>query len=211
MNKIVPLQKHLIEYKSKALLFPGDRTMRRGNVRRHPLKLIIGAICIFSCAALFPTLLLAETTARDVQIIVKSATFLTSKPSGAIRVNIVFDPDNPASRQDAESIQDSLNAMADAVLAPQPSLTPLERAGSVDGTLVILAMGVPDRIQAVVADAVRGRGILTASADAACARAGRCVIAVQAKPRVEILFNDAAGKAAGVAFLPTFLVMITEL
>jgi hypothetical protein len=153
----------------------------------------------------------AETTAKDIQVILKTAGFLTPKPSGPTVVNVIFDPADAASKKDAEAIKGYLDAITSGPLVPTARLVPITQLSGLDGPLAILAAGTAAAGQGALADAVKGRKILTVSSDGACARAGKCVLAVRADPKVEILFNTAAGKAAEVEFMPAFRMMITEL
>jgi hypothetical protein len=152
----------------------------------------------------------AETTAKDIQVMLKTIGFLTSKPRGAVTVAVIFDPANAESRKDGESIKAFLDAASGLAIVPVAKLVGLDQLNGVDGPAAVIAAGVAGPGLDAVIEAVKGRNVLTISTDPACARTGKCVMSIHAEPSVEILFNAAAARASGVEFLPNFRMMITQ-
>lgn len=150
----------------------------------------------------------AATSPKDVQIILKAIGFLTSKPSGGFPVAIVFEPANPASKQDAEAVKAVLDGVA---AVSQAKLLPVDQLAGFEGVAAVVAAGTSPAGQDAVAAAFKGRKVLTVSTDATCAKQGKCVVSVTSDPQVEILFNVKAAEAAGVDFLPNFRMMITQI
>lgn len=146
----------------------------------------------------------AETTAKDVQIILKSIGFLASKPSGAVDIAVVFNPSDAASKKDAEAIKALLDAAPGGSITPKAVLLGVDKIGTFTGPVAVAAAGV-------TLDAAKGHKVLTVSTDASCAQGGKCILSVHSTPNVEILFNGGVAQASGIEFLPTFRMMITEL
>lgn len=185
---------HIVTYKFPARL-------------RHQLQ---AAFMTFTATFAVSTGALAETSAKDVQVMMKAISFLTSKPAGKVPVAVVFDSGNPASKTEAEAIKVQLEAVTGA-LQPVPTVVAADQLGGFSGIAAVVATGLSPAAQDKVAQAVKGHQMLSVSADASCAKAAKCALAVQSEPKVQILLNPAATKDAGVDFAPTFRMMITEL
>jgi hypothetical protein len=150
----------------------------------------------------------AATTAKDVQVILKSIGFLTSKPLGDVKIAVVFDPANTASKADADSIKSLLDAAKGGSVVPAASLLAISQLSSLDSLAAVVADGVSPAGLEALAGVAKAKKILTISTDPTCARTGKCVLSVRSDPKVEILFN---GAVSSVEFLPNFRMMITEL
>jgi hypothetical protein len=152
----------------------------------------------------------AETSAKDTQVIVKAIGFLSTKPTGQVPVAVVYDTTTPASRQDAETIKAQLDGVSGS-LHPSAKIIPVDQLASFSGIAAIIAAGSSPASFDAAAKAVHGKKILTVSTDPTCARSGKCVLAVKSEPKVEILLNSSAAQDAGVEFVPTFRMMISEI
>ena len=146
---------------------------------------------------------------KDVQILAKAIGFLEPAPSGAATVAIAYDPADPASKQDADTIAgyfgDGLKAGA-AVLKPKVVGVGQLSTGGFIG--VVAASGV--KIDQVLA-ATRALKVPCITADAAAVQAGQCVMSVKSDPKIEILISKAAASSSGVAFGSAFLLMAHEI
>lgn len=151
-----------------------------------------------------------ETTGKEVQVMLKAIGFLSTRPSGAVQVAVVFDPSSAASKQDAEAVKAQLDGAAGA-LQPKAQIVSTDQLAGFSGVAAIVAAGVSPAGLDAVAKAAHGKKMLTLSSDSACAKAGKCVLAVKAEPKVEILLNAAAARDGDVEFQSTFKMMITEI
>jgi hypothetical protein len=149
----------------------------------------------------------ASLSSRDVLIIAKALGFLDPAPRGGT-VAVVYSALDAASRDDARAI---VALFGDGLASGGGTVTARAiDAGSLgDGTgfvAIILAAGAEN------ADpATKPHRLLSISAAEDLVRSGRCVMAVQSEPRVEITVNRAAAQAAGVAFTAAFGMLVHEI
>jgi hypothetical protein len=189
-----------------------ESTCQPAKQRGFTFSVAVGVICFLAGWPLLPPQAArADTTPKDIQVILKSIGFLTSKPTGNVNVAVVFEPASPESKKDADSIKALLDAAGGGPIVPVTKLVGVDQAAGLDSQAVVMSVGVSPAGQDSLAAAVKGKKVLTISTDPACARAGKCVISVHTEPSVEILFNAAAAQAAGVDFQPNFRMMITQL
>lgn len=138
----------------------------------------------------------------------KAIGFMEPAPSGAATVAIAYDPADPASKQDADTIAgyfgDGLKAGA-AVLKPKViAVGQLSTGGFI---AVVAAAGTKiDQVSA----ATRALKVACVTPDAAAVQAGQCVMSVKSDPKVEILISKSAASSSGVSFGSAFLLMARE-
>lgn len=155
------------------------------------------------CAAFANAEALAQTTARDAQLMARAIGFANGLPRGAVDVAVV----------DGPGADELLAAMAGRVSAGGVMLTPRRVALSAladSGARVIVVPEGQTNAHSQIADAARAMGALTISTDMSCVRSHRCVVGVASAPRVEIVVSRAAARASGVSFARAFQVMIRE-
>ena len=147
----------------------------------------------------------ASLSPRDVLIMAKAIGFLEPPPSGAVTVAIAYDPADPASKQDADTIAgyfgEGLKA-GSAILKPK-----VVEAGQLGGGGFIAVVAAGGAKIAQVAAAAQALHITCITADTAAVVAGQCVMSVKSEPKVEIQINRAAATSSGVAFGSAFLLM----
>lgn len=170
----------------------------------------LAATLLLACIPVGPAL--AQITAKDVQIAVRTIGFVRNPPNGPVDLAILFDPAVPVSAAEAQTatatIGGGLRVGAATVRGVPLSISDLSRLGSF--RFVLVTTGLQSHFDNIF-EATRGRGILSISVDMACARAGRCVMAVASEPRVQILVNRQASEACAVEFAAAFRLMITEM
>lgn len=176
----------------------------RGSVPRLVALAMLAATALSAPAA-------AETSAKDAQVIVKAIGFQASKPSGEVKVAVVFAPDQPDSVKDAEQAKAALEAAKSPTLTPVPVLVPAGQLSALDNCQLVFVTAGTGAVRDAVFEAAKARKLLTVSTDAACAQSGKCVMAVKSEPRVEILVNRAAAQASSVEFTTAFRMMISEI
>ena len=149
-------------------------------------------------------------TGRDVQVVARALGFLQPPPAGDTWIAVVFSPDNPASRHDAERIAALFGdgvPIGGATLHARPvGADALARAGG--PSALIAAAGAPMDI--VMAAARSGRiACITAAREQV--EAGRCTIWVRSEPRVVIVVNQAVARSCGLDFAAAFRMMVREI
>jgi hypothetical protein len=151
----------------------------------------------------------ASMSSKDLKVLGSALGFLQPATTGPQTLAIAYVPDDEASRRDAEEIAVLMGAGLRAGRAVfQPKLLDTASLG-VGGYAAILAAAGADGERVMAAS--RAARVLCATASFAAVQAGRCVMAVRAEPRVQILVNHAAAVATGVDFAPAFLMMIREI
>jgi hypothetical protein len=151
----------------------------------------------------------ASLSGKDLKVLGSALAWTQPEPVGQLVIAIVYVANDEASRKDAEAIAalmgDGLHA-GKAVFQPK-----LFDTGSLSnggyGAILAAVNADGDRIIA----ASRAARVLCITADFAAVQAGRCVMAIRAEPRVQVLVNHAAAAATGVDFAPAFLMMIREI
>jgi len=174
--------------------------------RRRDLALVIAG-CLLTglphdaCAA--------SLSAKDLQVLGRALAFMQPAPTGPLTLAIAYVPNDDASRKDAEAIAalvgDGLRA-GSALFRPRLVDTAALGAG---GYAVVLAAAGADGERVMAAS--RAAHVLCVTADFAAVQAGRCVMAIRAEPRVDVLVNHTAAAAAGVEFVAAFRLMIREI
>ncbi len=91
----------------------------------------------------------------------------------------------------------------------RPRLLTLEEARQAPVAALLLTEAMQPQADAV-AELVAGRGVLTVSTDRALAERGAVVMAIQARPQVQLLANRRAAQAAGIRFANAFRMLIQE-
>jgi hypothetical protein len=154
----------------------------------------------------------AQVSDTDLQIAARAFGFLQEPIRGTAEVDIIYDPANSASQEEAEALRDRL---AGGYSAGMVSLTPdLVAVGDVstalDAPIAFVTQGVADRYPAV-REAVAASGTLSFSTDLGCVEAGACVMAVSSTPRVRIVVNNATAASADIEFQEAFRMMVEEI
>jgi len=185
------------------------------GVHRDLVRRIVGASIAAAAAALpaaAPAAAAGEAaaiTARDLEVVGRAAAFVEPRPDERISIAVVFDPADPSSRAAAEAAE---AAAAGGIGAGRFSLSAraMPAGAALDGFVVALLAPGTERIQPDVFAAAARAGVLTASTQEACGRAGYCVLWIRSQPRIDIRINRAAAAASGVAFDQVFTLMIKD-
>ena len=189
------------DYSAAGLRWPVNRRgARRGA--RVALALAL-ALCAPSAAGA------ASLTPKDAQIIAKALGFLDPPAAGGT-VAVVYGSGNAASKADADGIASlfegglsfgggTLNAKA------------VDVASLGDGSgfvaIIVATGGQGDAVMA----AAKAHKMLCATADAALVQGGKCIMAVQSDPKVDITVSRDAAKAASIGFASAFSMLIHEI
>ncbi len=170
---------------------------------------MLGVLSLALAAALPRAAGAASLSAKSLKVLGSALSCLLPEPSGQLVMAIAYVAGDDASQKDAEAlaalIGDGLHA-GRAVFQPRLVDTASLGAG---GYAAILAASGADGERLMGAS--RSARVLCVTADFAAVQAGRCVMAIRAEPRVEVLVNHAAAAVTGVELAPAFLMMIREI
>jgi hypothetical protein len=152
----------------------------------------------------------AAITPTDVQIAARALGFMENPLTGAVRVGILYAPENPRSVQQAQELQRLLGAgLRVGSVELKSELVKIGEARGADVDLYFLTEYVAseDARAARIGDGKR----LCVTTDLRQVQSGACLMGVRSTPKVEIVVNRATAKGSGIAFATVFRVMITEI
>jgi hypothetical protein len=151
----------------------------------------------------------ASLSAKGLKVLGSALSCLQPEPMGQLVIAVAYVAGDDASRKDAEALA---ALIGDGVRAGpavfQPKLVDTASLGAGGYAAILAASGADgERVMA----ASRAARVLCVTADFAAVQAGRCVMAIRAEPRVDVLVNHAAAAATGIELAPAFLMMIREI
>ena len=154
----------------------------------------------------------ADVAVDDVQVIVKSLAFLAAKPASPAKMAIVFAPDIPASKAEADRLAGIIGGgFKEGPLTIEAVLVPVGELEKLDGAAVVFVTDGLSAYHSVIFDSAKAKRLMMVSTDTSCARSGRCVMSVASRPAVEILVNKQAADQSQVAFRAAFRMLIIEI
>jgi len=149
----------------------------------------------------------AEVTPTDLQIAARALSFMEKPLTGVLRVGIVYAPDSPRSRRQAEDIEKLLGAgLKSGNVEMRPTLVSLADVGHANVDFYFMTEFVGSNPALAL---LKNRPCVTT--DLEQVRSGTCLMGVRSSPRVEIVVNRAAAQESGISFATIFRVMITEI
>ena len=154
-------------------------------------------------------------TPKDLQVAARSLAFLTGRDVGRLRIAILYAPDVPASKEEADrlvaAIGTSLSTARVTLVPVSPVLLSVGSLPELDGRDVAFVTSGLERYQAAIGQAAAARKIVTVTADFSCVTSGHCVMGVHSEPRVQVVINRAAALATATQFAPGFRLLVNEL
>jgi len=154
----------------------------------------------------------AEVSAKDMKVITRALGFLENKMSGDVKVGIVYNASDAASKADADSLKsllgDGLSGKGMVLKPVMVSSSDLSSLSSTDIAFVASGMsGHYDKIKDILASGKK----FSVTTDRTCVEQGGCAMFVTTSPKVEIVVNKSVADATGVSFQSVFRMMITEM
>ena len=163
------------------------------------LGLVLAASAFFSAPAY-------ADSKKDIETIAKAVGFINGGPSGAITMDVLFDPSN----SDSVAHADEIIALTSGGIGKKVKLTgnKVSSAGAASSKVIFVTRGA-NSIYGAALDKAAANGGLTVSTDEACLGGG-CVLVVKTEPSVDILVSSAAAGKTGTEFASAFSMMITK-
>lgn len=151
-------------------------------------------------------------TRRDVEVALRTLSFVQDPPEGRVELAIIHAPDDPGSMREATGMAATLEGgLRIDEMVVVPHLVPVDRLEDLAGRrFAFLAGDLGGHADAVYA-ATRSHRILSIAFERSCVLAARCVMAVQSRPRVEVMVSREAATESRVEFAPAFRLMIIEI
>jgi len=168
------------------------------------LRFLLAALAF--ATALYPVQDSRADTAKDIETIALAIGFMNGGPSGAVTMDILFDPSNP----DSVAHADEVAGLTAGGVGKKVKLTgnKVDSAGAISSRAIFVTRGA----SALYADALQkaaSNGGITFSTDEACLGGG-CVFTVKTQPDVDIFVSTAASAQTSTAFAAAFNMMITK-
>jgi hypothetical protein len=151
----------------------------------------------------------ASLSPQEVQVLGKALAFVQPLPGGAATIAVVYASGNAGSRADAEQIAAEIGdgvQVGNIVLKPQ--VIDIAALATIEPAVIVAAA---DANGEAVMRASRARRALCVTGDMTAVRSGSCIMTIRSSPRVEIILNAEAARAAGVGFPIAFHMMVREL
>lgn len=186
--------------------------MRSQLSSKSPQALLGGAAVL--AALLLPATSIAQAPAsatdKDLQVAVRTFGFAYGMPKGDIDIEIVYNPNNPASSTDAAQVEKIITgggAFANRTL--RAKVVPVNEMGSTNSRLAYITHGMQSEYEALFQRA-KSKNMLTFSTDFQCVDSQKCVMGVTADPTIKIEISRSATAASGLEFSQALKLMIRE-
>jgi hypothetical protein len=179
----------------------------RQNYQAEVIVKRIYSTLICAAAIIFPLTGHAAVTAKDIQVAERVLNFLTNPLVGTQKLGIVYDPTNPTSTADKQSLLAILgNGLSVGGITLVPVPITLDKISSTPVNALFLTSGLGSS-----ATPVGQQKIVCITTDLAATQAGYCAVSIQTDPKVQITINKAAASASGISFASAFMMMVTEI
>jgi len=172
--------------------------------------MMLGAVlCVPAvvCGAQSPA---SYITDKDLQVAVRTFSFVYGMPKGNIEIEIVYDPDNPASASEAaqlDKIIGSGGVFANrTVTAKTVAIANMGASGS---KIAYVTHGLEGKYDLLLQKATSEK-MLTFSTDFQCVDTQKCVMGIEADPAIKIELSRSATNASGLEFSQALKLMIRE-
>jgi len=153
----------------------------------------------------------AETSQKDVMIVVRTFSFLANPPTGMVDLAVVYDPSKPTSVEDKENVYLTIDGgtqvgsiLVRSIPVPITDIDTLRKYHFILFTSD-LDIAYVHEVNSLISDST-----VTMSTNLTYVREGDCVLGVISEPKVRILVNSLALKKANLQFLTTFRMIVTE-
>jgi len=164
----------------------------------------VAALGAALCAASLHSPSFADTTERDLAIVVRAVGFVDGFPKGEVTAAVV---DGPGADAVVAAFAGGVSAGAITLKAKKVAVADL----AASGVKVIIVPEGQAAQHAAIATAAKQLKAITVSTDKPCVRSGHCVLSISSTPQVEIVMSREAASASGVNFGAAFRVMIKEI
>ena len=152
----------------------------------------------------------AEARAADLDVLVRSLSFLIDPPTGPVDLAVVYDPASSASAADARTIVNLAKAKEGIGFTLEPRLIDQDGLDGLDSADVVLLTTSADALYEPVFARARANKTLVVSLQQGCIDLGLCVMWIKGAPDVRIVLHRAAAQSVDARFNTTFRMMVQE-
>ncbi len=176
------------------------------GVRRRDLLAALAACLLASPAGAQAP----DPVIEELQTVARALGFLDRPPVGTVALGVAYDGASAEERAEAEALVRRVgDRLAAGAVVLRPGAVAIEQLDRAPPPVLLIPEGTA-RLAPDIATRLEGRGVLTVSRLAEPVLAGHIVMAVAARPRVEILVSREAARRAGIRFVSAFRMLIQE-
>ena len=162
-------------------------------------------------AFLSSTVRAEEVTAKDIQVIGRTLSFMVNARVGTLQLGIIYLRGNPESVRQATAMQATLGTgLSAGKLVLQPKMVAADELSGLDQVEALFIVPAASSAAAGAATTAERLHVPIISKDVTCAAAGHCVVAFQSEPLVEIVFSPSAAAEEGVRFTAAFRMLVKQ-
>jgi hypothetical protein len=152
----------------------------------------------------------AYVTDKDIEVAVRTFSFIYGMPKGDITIEVVYDPDNAVSSAEAGQLKKIIGGGDEfANREVRAKMVPLSQMGSTKSKIAYVTHGLEPHYD-VLMEKARTNKMLTFSTDFQCVDSQKCVMGVEANPGIKIEISRAAAAASELEFSQALKLMIRE-
>ncbi len=167
------------------------------------------AVLLLLAGAAPRAVMAASLSSQEVQVLGKALAFMQPLPPGATTIAVVYAAGDARSHADAEQIAAEIgNGFQIGTVVLKPQVIDTAALATSDPAVIVTATGANGD---AVLDASRAQHALCVTSALAAVQSGSCTMSIRSNPRVEIVLNAEAARAAGVGFPIAFHMMVREL
>ena len=149
-------------------------------------------------------------TDKDLQVAVRAFSFVYGMPKGDIEIEIVYDPNVPASAGEAQQLGKLIGGGNEfANRSVRAKMVPLAQMGSTGDKIAYVTHGLAQEFD-ILSQKASANKMLTFSTDFQCVDSQKCVMGVVASPAIKMEISRSASAAAGLEFSQALKLMIKE-
>jgi hypothetical protein len=148
-------------------------------------------------------------TDNDIEVAVRTFSFVYGMPKGDVTIEIVYDPNNAASAAEASQLKEIIGKRAFANRQVRAKMVPLSQMGSTKSRIAYVTHGLEPQYDLLLEKA-KANKMLTFSTDFQCVSSQKCVMGVEASPGIRIEISRAATAASDLEFSQALKLMIRE-
>ncbi len=170
---------------------------------------LAGITASFLLASSFPA---AAKENTDVLVGIKTLSMLNRELPSPLVMGIVFDPNNPDSKESADAIKavldNGVNTSEGVAVAGR--LIPLSEINKLsEVSFAFITKGAKAHFDTIAQISASNR-ILTMTTDIDCVRANKCVLGIDSQNVVQIYFSRAASETAKIDFDSAFIMLVKK-
>lgn len=180
----------------------------------HRFRSRFAAIALGITVGILPSVSWAQSTPyitdKDLQVAVRTFSFVYDLPKGDIEIEIIYNPNNAVSSNEASQLNKIIaQGIVFAARTLKAKMVPVSEMGSTGSRFAYITHGLQSDY-GVLMERARNRQILTFSTDFQCVDSQKCVMGMTADPNIKIEISRTAAAASKLEFSQALKLMVRE-